>query len=144
MAFREWLRRELASRPSGSIELELPEHAEAPALAIVLRGLLSLALIGIVTATLLRLVRTPVALGGVLAYLAVALVVRPRPNLANLEPRALSWTDDHDRALLLFRVLLWPGRWVGAGVRDAVTLLVRAPGERRSSPDHQLERGDES
>lgn len=131
MPLREWLRDELADRRTGTLELEPPARSDAPALAVALRGLFAVGLIVIAAVSLLQVARPVVALGGLAAYLAVAFVLRPRPRLDDLEPRALSWSDDNDRGLLILRLALWPGRAVGAGVRDALALVVRrGPGRR--------------
>ena len=60
-----------------------------------------------------------------LFYLALAVAWTPEPDMNNLGwggiwflDRPFDLSDDHNRFLLLLRLVLWPGRLLGGGVRE--------------------------
>ncbi|MCU0625195.1 MAG: hypothetical protein MUF21_01735 [Gemmatimonadaceae bacterium] len=106
----------------GRVKVRPPEAEGGSVREVVTRAILALAIVVIAVILAARAARgadgTLIALGALLAYLVVSALVSPEPDVDNLglagglanHPTRVS--DDLNRLLLLFAVLLAPGRWV--------------------------------
>lgn len=127
-----WLFERRDPQPVGTIEGGHPPPFTGRRLFVALRGLAGAALIG--WAVLLAFGSTrPLRMLGLLAtYLVVAYLVHPRPDRSNLGvargliDHPFRWSDDKNRMLLGLQIVLYPGRFAVAAVRDLVALGGRA------------------
>lgn len=134
MSMLEWIGESVSPGPTGSIELG---GETRPSRASGLQVLFQLALAGLLVGGALWLVFGPigvertshnltVALVITFSYLGIAWLIRPRPDMSNLgwggglidDP--FRYSDDLNRNLLFFSLLLMPGRFVAECLVDAI------------------------
>jgi hypothetical protein len=123
-----WLRETFAPGSTARIETGAPDPAQWSPPLIILRGIFAailLAFAGIGIALAARtVVETVVFTVAGIVYFVIAYDARPRPDLddiglaGGLIDHPLRWSDDVNRALVIFGVILWPGRFRTVSLRD--------------------------
>ena len=131
----EWFWERKNRGPVGTVDTERPERATGHPVWLLFRGLVGAALIagGVVLA--LGAGRPMAWLGLFAFYLFVSYFIRPEPDRTNLGwagfiDNPFRWSDDQNRMLLWLKVMLLPGRFAVAAVRDLREIVPRRdPGE---------------
>lgn len=114
---------------TGSLETGKPPHEPRSRLAVIVRGIVALGVVG--TVFVMTALVDPLTPGRVTivacvmaAYLLLAYFVRPQPDYDNLGwaggifDNPLRYSDDINRFLVLVMVVLWPGRFVSTAIVD--------------------------
>lgn len=115
--------------PTGSVETGKPPHEPRSRLAVIVRGIVALGMVGtvfVMTALVGPLTpgRVGMVAGVMSAYLLVAYLVRPEPDYDNLGwaggifDNPLRYSDDINRFLVFVMLVLWPGRFVSTAIVD--------------------------
>jgi hypothetical protein len=129
MSLLEWFGERRNPGPVGSLEIreDGPEAGDPLPRA---RGAVGAALLGVVLYALYDAatsIEHGLTLLAILAvYLGVASRLDPQPDSSNmgwaggLIDHPFRWSDDANRFLLLLRVVLFPGRFITAGIRDGI------------------------
>lgn len=132
MSLFEWLGEIRNPGPIGGVDAETPEPVDLPADLLVLRGAIGLAVLGALVFAAFTAESRWLGLCLLASYLLVAHLLRPRPDGRNLGwawgliDHPLRWSDDMNRLLFWLRVVLWPGRFGVAAVRDVLKLPWRS------------------
>lgn len=130
MSLLEWMREQNRRGGKGSLDAGAPDPVNARPGVLLLLGAIGGGLIGGAVYFALRAEHPSRSLGGIAVYLLVSYFVRPRPDTSNvgfargLIDHPFRWSDDFNRALVLLRVLLAPGRFAVGSLRDMFALAV--------------------
>lgn len=128
MSLLEWFGESRNPGPVGGVDAETPEPVDLPADLLVLRGAIGVAVLGVLVFSALTAESRWLGLFLLASYLLVAFLLRPRPDENNLGwawgliDHPFRWSDDMNRLLFWLRVVLWPGRFGVAAVRDVLRL----------------------
>lgn len=134
MSLFEWIGESFNPGPTGDVEFgDGSREPERNLGWLAIQVLVSAALVGGFLAGVRHFAghpHWPSVLGGLAAYLGIAFLLRPRADLDNLgwagglidDPFRIS--DDWNRTLLFFSLVLWPGRFVSDTLADLLRTLV--------------------
>jgi hypothetical protein len=145
MSLFEWLGESINPGPTGNTKLGARKREEEPRVIVLLRGFIALVLLAAAVAimagpmTLRDFTVYRNAAIGFSVYALIAHFVHPEPDTSNMgylggivgDPLRIS--DDHNRFLFFFGLLLAPGRFFAEALVDNVRLLWRAC--RKKSPE---------
>jgi hypothetical protein len=130
MSLFQWLGERSNPGPVGGIDSGAPEPGHWSPRVILLRGVVGVALLAGAVAWVISandtVEGTAIALALVAAYCVASYWIAPQPDYSNVGflggviDHPFRWSDDVNRLLAFLRVLLWPGRFVTASVRDLV------------------------
>lgn len=129
MSLFEWLGESRAPGPTGDVEFSAPSPSTAHTHVIVLRGLLGALMLAGALYAVWHATDRALSVVVLLVYLGVAYLAVPRPDVSNvgwfggLVDHPFRWSDDWNRGLVFFRLLLWPGRFTVGALRDVVQRL---------------------
>lgn len=120
----------LSDKPGavGSWDKEAPPPTVAKRWVLVLRALLGLVVFAGLAAIVIEADLPWLAAAAALLYLVVAYYVRVEPDMRNTGmlgflDHPFRWSDDQNRILVFFRVVLAPGRFAVASARDLIRHL---------------------
>jgi hypothetical protein len=142
MGWLEWLGESWDPRSWGSVTFGRPddgdEDVDGPSVpGIIIRFALAVGVLGTIYYLLFTYVlpltwkAVAITSGIMLAYLLIAYLVRPEPDMDNLgwfgglidDP--LHYSDDISRFLLFLLIVLWPGRFIASAVVSLMRLIRR-------------------
>ena len=110
--------------PVGRVNIvpPLPHVARAPVIAV--RAGAGLVILSVSASLVFHSSKPVIGTVALVLYLVVSYAIVPQADTTNLgylgyTDRSLRWTDYANRYLFVFRVLLWPGRFAVASLRDA-------------------------
>lgn len=134
MGLLEWTGEAISPGDRGGIAIRESGGIERPAWLVVLRLVITLAVLGGVyygvfaRVAPLTLENVALVTAPIFAYCLIAYLVRPAPDMDNLGifglliDNPLQISDDYNRLLLGLALLLWPGRFIAESLLDAVLL----------------------
>lgn len=110
--------------PAGSVNFVTPLPYVANGRVVAMRAMVGLTMIAAGAFFAFKSDQPVLALAALVAYLAISFAVVPQADTANLgylgyADRPLRWSDWGNRYLLIFRFILWPGRFALSTLRDA-------------------------
>jgi hypothetical protein len=129
MSLFEIIGESLDPGPIGGIDTGPPPREPRSRTAVLLRGVVALAIVTTVflgTAVVGPLASgRPGMAGGVIGvYLLLGYFVRPRPDYENMGwlggilDNPFRYSDDINQMLWVLRLVLWPGRWASTAIVD--------------------------
>jgi hypothetical protein len=129
MSLFEWLGESVNRGPMGTIETGAPESPSLSRGLMLLRGVVGVAMLSAGVAAGIATGDPGPWLSLLGIYLLVSYSMRPAPDYSNvgwlggLVDHPFRWSDDVNRILIFFLIILWPGRFAVAATRDGVRAL---------------------
>jgi hypothetical protein len=152
MSWFEWIGEVFDPQPTGTVETGQRLREYRSRTAVVICGCIALAILAGWAWVIWSVFHVQswnwflncLALTGI--YLAAGFFIHPWPDSENLgwfggmmdDP--FHWSDDYNRALMLLKFLLWPGRFLAESVVDMGSLAF-FPGEAAPSDEPAKSRG---
>jgi hypothetical protein len=135
MSDSSWFDDNTGPGPIGSVSTDAPTPSNFPRPVILILGIVSLAAVAVAVYFLVQTAHPWQWCAALVVYLAASYWIDPQPDYSNvgwlhgLANNPFRISDDINRGLRTLKLLLLPGRFVTASIRDLVS-LARNPGER--------------
>lgn len=135
MGFQEWVGESYDPGPRGTVEMGFGHASPQWTWLIVARFVFSVVLLAVVWGLSAPQIPLPalqswgLVIGGTLIYLGLGYIVRPEPRTDNLGWSGTlfdhpgRWSDDYNRTLIAWTVMLGPGRFITESLLDGLSLL---------------------